>query len=73
LDLDTQDCYAYLRQAMGMTILVALNFSELDQRLSLPVTGSGVIQVSTYMDRTGPCQPANLLLRPGEGVVIELD
>ena len=73
LDLGTHDCYAYLRQAMGTTILVTLNLSELDLRPSLPVTGSGVIQVSTHMDRTGPCQPANLLLRPGEGVVIELD
>jgi glycosidase len=73
LDVVTENCFAFLRQATSTTILVAVNFSKLEQQLNLPVTGSGTIQVSTYMDRTGPCQPAHLLVRSGEGVVIELD
>jgi alpha-glucosidase len=66
-------CFAYLREAEGQKVLVALNFSSQEQKLSLPQLGSGHIAVSTQMDREGAANLAGFSLRGNEGLIIQLD
>ena len=73
LDEMAEDCYIYLRQAGRQKVLVALNFSEWAQTLNPSAVGTGTLQVSTYMDRESYSNLARLVLRPFEGVVVELD
>ena len=64
------DCYVYLRQAGDQRILVALNFSDHDQRIV--VAGQGKVVISTALDREGTIHLANFVLRGNEGIVVEL-
>jgi alpha-glucosidase len=64
-------CFVYTRQADGETCLIALNFTDGAEVLSL--TGnSGTIAVSTHLDRSGVEDLARFELRPHEGCVIQL-
>jgi alpha-glucosidase len=62
-------CYVFLRQAEGQRVLVALNFSNKEQQISLPSLGEGTIAVSTYLDLTGTVDFGSLTLRGNEGIV----
>jgi hypothetical protein len=62
-----------LRQAKDQRILIALNFSSQRQRLALPILGVGAIVISTHLDRAERVNPAELALRPDEGIVVELE
>jgi alpha-glucosidase len=66
-------CYVYLRQAKDQRILTALNFSDQSERMALPGLGEGAIVISTHLDRAERVNPAELVLRPDEGIVIELE
>jgi alpha-glucosidase len=66
-------CYVFLRQAKDQRILIALNFSSQRQRLALPILGVGAIVISTHLDRAERVNPAELALRPDEGIVVELE
>ena len=66
------NCFLYERQAGDQRLLVALNFSGEEQKLSLPGMGSGRIILSTDLDREGEVSLADLRLRPNEGCIIEL-
>ena len=66
------NCFLYERQAGDHRLLVALNFSGEEQKLSLPGMGSGRIILSTDVDREGEVSLADLRLRPNEGCIIEL-
>ncbi len=66
------DCFVYERKADGQTILVALNLSDREQKLELSGYAKGTLQVSTHMDRQGAVDLAGLVLRPWEGVVVEV-
>jgi len=71
-------CFVYLRSdvveppAQRDPILVALNFSDQDQRICLPSMASGRIAVSTQLDREGLVDLRDLKLRPHEGLIVEL-
>ena len=64
------DCFVYRRRAGDQRVLVALNFSDRDQRIA--VAGQGKVAISTSMDRTGTIHLAGFVLRGNEGIVVEL-
>ena len=78
--LDSVDgTYVYLREHDGNRFLVVLNFSAEPKELDLSKLESatrGTSRVSTHMDDNGMERPVDLstplLLRPNEGLVIEL-
>ena len=73
LDVDSPDVFAYLREAGGERLLVALNFGADDLRLDLSAAGaSGEVLCSTRMNRDGTVETARLDLRPNEGLLIRL-
>jgi hypothetical protein len=53
-------------------MLVALNFSGSEQKLSLPHFGTGNVILSTKLDRDDKVDLANFTLRANEGCIIEL-
>ena len=64
----------YVRQWGERQLLVALNFSDVTQKIKLSVTtGPGTILLSTYMDREGEGTGNELSLRPHEGVILSQD
>jgi alpha-glucosidase len=73
LDAVPQNCFAYMRSLDGHPdVLIALNFSAQDGRLSLAELGAGQVVLSTYLDRSGEIDLADLQLRGDEGLLIEL-
>jgi alpha-glucosidase len=66
------DCFVYVRRRADECMLVALNFSNQEQRLTLPALGEGVVLVSTRLDRAERVRLANLSLGSNEGVLIGL-
>jgi alpha-glucosidase len=67
-----ENCFVFLRQADAQRVVVALNFSSQEQKLSLPSLGRGKIAVSTGMDREGEVNLADFSLRGNEGLIITL-
>jgi alpha-glucosidase len=67
-----ENCFVFERQAGDQRVLIALNFSPQDQKLSLPGLGKGRIALTTSMDRDGEVNLADFTLRANEGCVIEL-
>ncbi len=65
-------CFVYERKAETEHLLVALNFSGQEQKVSLPLTGTGKILISTTMDRTGDLNLSDFTLEPNEGCLIFL-
>jgi hypothetical protein len=65
-------CCAFLRETDGQRVLVALNFSDQEQYLAVPLVERGTVAISTYLDRTGSVDPRALSLRGNEGLIIEL-
>ena len=75
VELDTEaqaNCFVYTRQAGEERMLVALNFSGTEQKLSLPQFGTGNVILSTKLDRDDKADLANFTLRANEGCIIEL-
>ncbi len=64
-----RSCFAYLREAEGEVVLVALNFSARTRRLDLPRPGR--VLVSSFLDRA-EAVAARLSLRSHEAVVVRL-
>jgi alpha-glucosidase len=67
-------CFAYLRQEKAQRLAVPLNTTSSPLRVNLPDTGigTGVVAVSTHLDRSDRVSFTDLGLRADEGVVIEL-
>jgi alpha-glucosidase len=65
-------CFVYLRQFADQRYLIALNFSNEQQTLSLPEIAGGRIVISTHLDREEYVDLSDLQLRANEGCVIEL-
>jgi alpha-glucosidase len=59
------------RHEQEKSLLIALNFGQSSQLVSLPVTGSRLL-LSTELDRETGSVIAKLDLRPDEGVILEL-
>jgi alpha-glucosidase len=72
IDGVAEDCYVFLRQANSQRVLVALNFSAREQRVTLPDLVSGTVILSTYLDCQGTLSLGDLRLRRNEGVIVEL-
>ena len=68
------NCFVFTRHAAAENehILVALNFSGEDQKLSLPQFGTGRVILSTRMDRDDEVNLGDFTLRANEGCIIEL-
>jgi len=67
-----ESCYVFVRQTAAERVLVALNFSAQEQRVSLPALDIGTVVISTNLDREGSVSLAKLVLRGNEGVIVEL-
>ncbi len=65
-------CFVYERQADGQRIVVALNFSAQEQKLSLPKIGTGRVILSTMLDREEEVNLSGFTLRSNEGCIIAL-
>ena len=65
-------CYVFLRWAGNRRVLVALNFADQAQRVSLSSLGDGTVALSTHLDRTEAVNLESLLLRDNEGLIVEL-
>jgi glycosidase len=66
-------CLMYMRQYEEDRILVALNFSAVEQPLNFASYVSGHLLLSTYLDREGQVDLSSFALRPHEGCIIQLD
>ena len=66
-------CYVFVRQTDDQRVLIALNFSAQDQRVTLPAHDGGTIVLSTHLDREETISLGDLVLRGHEGVIVELD
>jgi alpha-glucosidase len=67
------ECFAYLRKSPGaVDVLVALNFSSNRLDLHFNQFDSGELMISTHLDRAGRIDLSDWILRPNEGVLIEL-
>lgn len=77
LDGAPDECFVFLRESVDSQdsqrrrILVALNFSDRAQDLSLPLEGCGTIAVSTGLNRTGSVDLSGFSLEANEGIVVE--
>jgi len=65
-------CYVFVRQTDDQRVLIALNFSAQDQRVTPPAHDGGAIVLSTHLDREETISLGNLVLRGDEGVIVEL-
>jgi glycosidase len=73
LDTSSESAYAYLRQHEEQRLVVALNFGSSPEEVSLSEAGAeGELLCSTVMDREGSVSLQRLTLRPGEGIIVEL-
>ena len=66
------NCFVFTRQAAEERVLVALNFSPQDQKLSLSQLGKGKVILSTMMDREDEVDLGDFTLRANEGCIIAL-
>lgn len=72
LKSSSEDCFVYLRQCDNERLLVALNFSEEPQLVSIAEHGEGQILLSTSICRKEHINLAELRLQGHEGCIIEL-
>ncbi|ACM05526.1 alpha-D-1,4-glucosidase [Thermomicrobium roseum DSM 5159] len=69
----TRDLLAYLREAAGRRLLVALDFGGREQVFTTTrFTLHGRILLSTHLDRAGEMVSGSLHLRPNEGCIVAL-
>ena len=66
-----ENCFVFQRQAGDQRLVVALNFSAEEQKLSLPGFGAGKLILSTSLDRQGTVDLSGFNLRANEGCIIE--
>jgi alpha-glucosidase len=72
LDSGCDDCFVYLRNHPSGDYLVALNFSDVEQKVEYALAASGQIMLSTHLDRQEEQSGETLLLRANEGLLIKL-
>lgn len=71
IETDCDHCFVFLRQSEEEKRLVLLNFSDRTQQLNV-FKGSGLILLSTHLDRQEEISLENATLRPHEGVIVVL-
>jgi glycosidase len=70
-DAAGSDCVVYERRLGGERLLVALNMAPSPRRPPLPL-GPARILLSTSLDRWGQCLAEHVMLRPHEGLVLDV-
>ena len=66
------NCFVYERQTEGQRLVVALNFSDHEQKVRLPETATGKVILSTMLDREEKVDLTDLTLRANEGCIITM-
>jgi alpha-glucosidase len=66
------NCFVFERQTDDQRLIVALNFSDVEQKVSLSGFGTGKILLSTKLDREDEANLDNFMLRANEGCIIAL-
>lgn len=69
----TEDCFAFWRAAEGKRFLITLNFSGKEIRPDVGSTGKAVIRLATGLDRSGSITLDALVLKPHEGLILEME
>ncbi|KAB8141143.1 DUF3459 domain-containing protein [Chloroflexia bacterium SDU3-3] len=64
------DVLAYVREADGVRLAVALNLGN--QAQVVPLGAAGRVLLSTHLDREGEATDGTISLRPAEGVIVAL-
>jgi alpha-glucosidase len=73
VDYPPNDCLIYLRQHDEQRRLVAINFADQPKTVAISgIEASGIIALSTLLDRDGTLNLHDFTLRPHEGLLIEL-
>jgi glycosidase len=72
LESYSEVCYVYLRQSDHERLIVAINFSEEPQQISIAEPGEGCMIFSTSACRKERINLAELKLQGHEGCIIEL-
>jgi len=67
-----ENCFVFERQTGDQRMIVALNFSNKEQQLSLPNLGTGKIVLSTALDSENDVNLSGFSLRENEGYIIAL-
>ena len=70
LDDGPNDCFVFVRRTDAQSFLIALNFSEDEQRVAMPMPGR--LQLSTHPDRDEEEVGEVVALRGHEGVVVAI-
>jgi len=65
-------CFAYQRRENSQQMTVLLNLTSSSLQVKLSGFGTGVVAVSTHLDRSGHVSLTDLELRADEGVIIEM-
>jgi len=65
-----EDCYVFIREADGQQYLIALNFSDAEQHLS--IAKHGKIVISTHSTEQKSVDLNDFALAPNEGCIIKL-
>ena len=63
-----EDCFVYQRLGAGLNITVALNFTGVLKKLEFE--GTGLVLLSTHLDRDGIEDLDSFNLRENEGIII---
>jgi alpha-glucosidase len=72
LNILPESCFVYQRFAGTEHLLIALNFTDAAQTVSLPDAGKARCLLSTHLDRKGEITLKDFTLRANEGLVIKL-
>jgi len=72
VDVDSPACMVWTRYSGDERYLVALNFTDQPQTVSIPGGGTGTLVASTHMDREGQVDLSALNLRGDEGWLVRL-
>ena len=72
LECSSEECLVFLRQSDNERLIVAINFSEQPQLVSIAEPGEGHILLSTSLCRNEHVKLAELRLQGHEGCIIEL-
>jgi alpha-glucosidase len=64
-------CFVFYREDGRERRMIALNFGDADQTVSLP-EDSGTVVISSYLDREADAGVRELRLRPHEGVIVAI-
>ncbi|MFX1533711.1 MAG: alpha-amylase family glycosyl hydrolase [Promethearchaeota archaeon] len=67
-----KDCFVYYRQYGKERFIIALNFTDKQQEITLPSLKGGYIILSTHLDREEPLKSNTVTIRRNEGCVITI-